>query len=223
MPGPDWRTIDTWVFDLDNTLYPSAINLFGQIDVKMTAYVAKALALDTAEARAVQKRYFHDHGTTLQGLMANHDVAPDDFLRFVHDIDFGVLTPDLRLDSALARLPGRKLIYTNADAPYAAQVLEGLGIAHHFDVIHDIVATNYVPKPEPAGYHQLLADHDVEPTRAVFVEDMARNLRPARALGMATVWVNNGSEWGAAEHHPDHIDLEIACVSTWLDEVVSAE
>jgi putative hydrolase of the HAD superfamily len=213
----DVAHISTWIFDLDNTLYPARINLFSQIDERMGAFIADLLGVDAVEAKRIQKRYFHDHGTTLNGLMRTENIDPNDFLAFVHDIDFGVLEADARLDAALQRLPGRKLIYTNADAPYAARVLEALGVAHHFEAIHDIVASDYAPKPEAFGYHRLLESYGVNASSAAFVEDMARNLKVPKALGMATVWVNNGSEWGAAEHETGLIDHEVDCVSTWLD------
>ncbi|MEX6724588.1 pyrimidine 5'-nucleotidase [Sphingosinicellaceae bacterium M-36] len=216
----DASKIDAWVFDLDNTLYHPRANLFGQIDVRMGEYVARLLGLSATDARAVQKRYFMEHGTTLCGLMANHQVDPHDFLDYVHDIDLTVLDADARLDAALARLPGRKIIFTNADGPYARRVLERLGIAHHFDGLHDILSADFVPKPERAPYDQLLSRFDIDARRALFFEDMARNLRPAKALGMTTVWVNNGSEKGAVDAGAGHIDHETDDVAAWLDQVM---
>ncbi|MFN7175529.1 MAG: pyrimidine 5'-nucleotidase, partial [Thermaurantiacus sp.] len=125
---------------MDNTLYPAAANLFAQIDVRMEAFVGRLLGLGRAEARAVQKRYFHEHGTTLRGLMLSHGVEPREFLDFVHDIDVSVLTPDAALSDALSRLPGRKLVFTNGDLPYAERVLDQLGILKCFDAIFDIHA-----------------------------------------------------------------------------------
>lgn len=215
----DAERIDTWVFDLDNTLYHPRANLFGQIDQRMTAFIMELLSLDPVEARALQKRYFLEYGTTLHGLMHYHGVEPRRFLDYVHDIDLTVVGPDLALAHALDALPGRKLVFTNGDAPYARRVLEKLGVASHIEAIHDIVATNYVPKPHDAPYDQLLADHGIDARRAVFVEDMARNLLPAKARGMATVWVNNGSEKGGFGASPDYIDLEITDVSEWLSNI----
>jgi len=216
----DLGHITTWVFDLDNTLYHPRANLFGQIDQRMTAFIMRLLSLDFAAARALQKRYFLEYGTTLRGLMHHHGVEPRAFLDFVHDIDLTVIAADAALDAALAALPGRKLIFTNGDAPYAERVLTRLGIARHFTAIHDIIATGFVPKPQEAAYDQLLADHGVDPRRAVFVEDMARNLAPAKARGMATVWVNNGSEKGGFDASAEFIDLEIGDVTAWLSGVV---
>ena len=208
--------VDTWVFDLDNTLYPASARLFDQIDVRMKCYIQTLLGVAPDAARHVQKRYFYDHGTTLRGLMRLHDVDPHHFLDFVHDIDMSVLLPSPPLRAALDMLPGRRLVFTNADAPYARRVLARLGIADCFEAIHDIHACAYAPKPEPAAYAGFCAACGVAPERAVFVEDMARNLVPAKALGMATVWVNNGSERGGERGDEDHIDIEITDTQDWL-------
>jgi len=210
-----------WLFDLDNTLYSPAANLFGQIDVKMGTYIEKLLAVDAGEARRIQKAFFHEHGTTLRGLMDEHGVEPTHFLDFVHDIDLSVVERDERLVRAMAALPGRKLIFTNADTPYAERVLERLGLAHAFDGICCVLKTDYRPKPDARAYETLVRDFAVEPERAIFVEDMARNLRPAKAMGMMTVWVDNGSERGSHEAAEDYIDLVISDVGDWLETVAA--
>lgn len=207
--------ITDWVFDLDNTLYPASANLFAQIDVRMAAFIGQLLDLSPEAARALQKRYFREHGTTLRGLMDSHGVAPRQFLDFVHDIDLSVLTPDPRVIAGLARLPGRKLVFTNGDAAYATRVLNALGLNGAFDALIDIEATGWMPKPAADAYRRL-ASALPDPRRALFVEDMARNLRPAKALGMATVWVDNGSEHGAHEACPSYIDHRIGDVGEWL-------
>ena len=207
--------IDTWLFDLDNTLYPPSAGLFAHIDVKMGAFIQRLLGVDAVEARRVQKAFFHEHGTTLRGLMNEHGVEPGHFLDYVHDIDMSGVEADARLVQAMARLPGRKLIFTNADTAYAERVLERLGLAGAFEAIHCIHGMDYRPKPDPIAYTALIERHAIDPARALFVEDMARNLAPAKALGMTTVWVNNGSERGSHDAG-DYIDLEIADVSAWL-------
>ncbi len=217
--GVNLGVIDTWIFDLDNTLYSPRCDLFGQIDVRMKAYIARLLDIPPADARVIQKRYFHDHGTTLRGLMDRHHVDPAHFLDFVHDIDLSVLRVDSALTQSLARLPGRRLVFTNGDAPYARRVLDALGLSGLFEDIHDIYATQFVPKPSASAYSTLLERFGIDPARALFVEDMARNLAPAKALGMTTVWINNGSEKGADDAHPDFIDLEIDDVAHWLQSV----
>lgn len=210
--------VETWLFDMDNSLYHPSANLFAQIDRRMEAYVGRLLGLGGTEARAVQKRYFHEHGTTLRGLMSSHGVDPFDFLNDVHAIDLSVLAPDPRLAAALDRLPGRRLVFTNGDAAYAGRVLSALGIGHLFEAVHDIEAMGWHPKPDPRAYAGLCARHGVNPETALFADDMAHNLRPARALGMATLWINNGSERGSHGASPDFIDFETDDIAAWLEE-----
>lgn len=200
--------IDSWIFDLDNTLYPAKADLFGLIDVKMGEFIQGLLGCDPVEARRVQKRYFMEHGTTLSGLMHHHGTDPHEFLDYVHDISLERIAPDPELNAHIRALPGRRLIFTNGDAPYAARVLDRLGLADAFEFIHDIHACQYVPKPDPSGYRELCARYGLDPLGSCFFEDMARNLRPAKAIGMTTVWVNNGSEAGDMGAHPDFIDYE---------------
>lgn len=215
-PTPDLAHIETWIFDLDNTLYPPECDLFALMDVRMTGYIARLLDIEMTAARELQKGWFHHHGTTLAGLMANHDVDPKDFLEHVHDIALDRLSVDLSLNASIARLPGRRLIYTNGDADYAQRVLAALGLAGMFESVHDIHATGYVPKPDPLGYRALVDSYAFDPTRAIFFEDMARNLAPAKALGMTTVWLNNGSEAGGMGSHRDFIDYETPALAPFL-------
>jgi len=214
--------IDAWIFDLDNTLYPARTNLFAQIDARMGAYIGRLLDVDAAVAHQVQKRFFHAHGTTLRGLMNEHGVDPREFLDDVHDIDFSVVSAAPMLVEAIALLPGRKLIFTNADSDYAQRVLDRIGLGSAFEAIHDIHATGYLPKPDARAYDGLCEAYAIDPTRALFVEDMVRNLKPAKAIGMTTVWVDNGSEQGPAHDVPDFIDYTIDDVGDWLS-VVAAE
>lgn len=216
---PRYARIDVWIFDLDNCLYPASCDLFALIDQRMGEYIATLVGCDAVEARRIQKGHFHSHGTTLAGLMASHDVDPRGFLDFVHDIDLSRLTPDPELPGLLARLPGRRYVFTNGDARYAARVLDALGIAGSFDGVHDIHATNYVPKPRPDAYTGLCARFAIDPTRALFVEDMAKNLAPAHAMGMMTVWVDNGSEQ-AGHDDTGFVDVTIRDTSAWLRQVV---
>lgn len=211
--------VDSWIFDLDNTLYRPEANIFGQIDERMMRFIADLLGCDLAEAKRVQKDYFHRHGTTLSGLMAHHGVAPHDFLDFVHDVDLTVLDSDPLLVESIAALPGRKFIFTNGDAPYAMRVLERLGLAASFEAIHDIHACGYAPKPGEAAYRSMIGALGIDPARALFVEDMAINLKPAKALGMTTVWLNNGSERGSHEADPSFIDIEISDLGQWLGSI----
>ena len=211
--------IDAWIFDLDNTLYPASADLFGLIDARMGLYVQRLLGVDPAEAHSIQKNLFREHGTTLSGLMRTHRIDPHEFLAFVHDIEMDALEEDRRLVEAVAKLPGRKLIFTNGDAAYAGRVLERLGLSKSFEAIHDIHACAYQPKPHVASYETMVANFGIDPTTALFVEDMARNLKPAKAIGMTTVWVNNGSEFGNHEADTSFIDYEIHDVGHWLHEI----
>jgi putative hydrolase of the HAD superfamily len=211
-----------WIFDLDNTLYPARADLFAQIDRRMTAYIARLLDLPAEEARRVQKAYFHGHGTTLAGLMAEHGVDPHEFLADAHDIEMDVLEHDAPLAAALARLPGRKIVFTNGDKPYALKVLDRLGLGGSFEAVHDIHAMDLRPKPQASAYQGLCDAFGIDPTRALFVEDMARNLRPAKAIGMTTVWIDNGSEQGP-EADRDHIDYRITELAPWLEHILETE
>ena len=167
---PELSHIDHWIFDLDNVLYPAECDLFALIDIKMGKYIAKALDCDLVEARKIQKRFFHDHGTTLAGLMHHHGTDPADFLDFVHDLD-----------------------------------------------------ADLVPKPQSGAYASMIAATGIDPTRALFVEDTARNLQPAKALGMTTVWINTGAEWAGREHDPAYIDHEITDLESWVTGLHSAK
>lgn len=209
--------IDSWIFDLDNTLYPPSAKLFDLIDARMGGFIMRLLKVDAVEARRVQKQYFHDHGTTMAGLMRHHGVDPETFLVDVHDIALDRLAVDARLRAGLERLPGRRLIFTNADADYSARVLEARGIADLFDGICDIRVTRYTPKPDPEAYRAMVAHFGIDPAKSLFVEDMARNLTPAKALGMTTVWLDNGSESGHRDHLPDRVDFHVNDIADWLD------
>lgn len=216
---PALAHIQTWIFDLDNTLYPASANLFERIDARMTAYVGRLLNLEPLEAFRVQKRYFHDHGTTLAGLMAEHEIDPHDFLNDVHDIEMDVIEENAPLVAAIAKLPGRKLVFTNGDAPYAGRVLERLGLHRSFEAIHDIHAMDLKPKPAASAYAGLCAAFAIDPKAALFADDMARNLAPAKAIGMTTLWVDNGSEQGP-DAARDFIDFTCADVTAWLHDIL---
>ena len=218
--SPLFGHVTDWIFDLDNCLYPASAGLFELIDERMGAFIERLLDCDSVEAKRVQKAHFHEHGTTLAGLMREHQVDPHHFLEEVHAIPLDRIARDERLGRGLARLPGRKIVFTNGDAPYARRVLDALGIADRFDDLHDIHASELRPKPDEHGYRLLLDRLGIDPSRAAMVEDMAQNLKPAKRLGMTTVWVDNGSERGNHGHHPDFIDLTVADVGEWLDELL---
>ncbi|GAA4009478.1 pyrimidine 5'-nucleotidase [Sphingomonas swuensis] len=209
-----------WIFDLDNCLYPASTGLFALIDQRMGAYIQRLLGVEADEARRIQKHHFHTHGTTLAGLMKEHGVDPHHFLADVHDIALDRVGADPRLVAGLGRLPGRKFVFTNGDAPYARRVLAAIGIGDQFEHLHDIHECELRPKPDRHGYELLCARFGIDPFRACMVEDMAQNLRPAKALGMTTVWVDNGSERGNHDFDPAHVDLRISNVADWLHDLL---
>ncbi len=189
-PSPaDFTHVTQWVFDLDNTLYPHHANLFAQIDVRMTDYVSALLELPRDEARKVQKEFYRDYGTTLNGLMTQYGIDPDDFLQKVHDIDYSWLTPDPALGDAIRALPGKKFIFTNGDRGHAERTARQLGILDHFDEIFDIVAAGLVPKPARETYDKFASLHRIDTAKAAMFEDLARNLLVPKAMGMATVLI----------------------------------
>ena len=211
--------VRSWIFDLDNCLYPASAGLFDLIDQRMGAYIQRLLDCDPVEARRVQKHHFHTHGTTLAGLMKEHGVDPNHFLNDVHAIPLDRIKSDQSLASSLDRLPGRKFVFTNGDATYARRVLDAIGVNDRFDDLHDIHASSYRPKPDPHGYQLLCERFGIEPSQALLADDMAANLKPAKELGMTTVWVDNGSE-GGTHGHGDFIDHRIHSVSEWLEEIL---
>jgi putative hydrolase of the HAD superfamily len=171
----------------------------------------------------VQKHHFHTHGTTLAGLMKEHEIDPHEFLEDVHDVPLDRVGWDERLGRLLPRLPGRRFVFTNGDAPYARRVLEAIGVHEHFQDLHDIHASSYRAKPDPHGYALLCERFGIDPTSALLVDDMARNLLPAKQLGMTTVWVDNGSERGDDGYDSMLIDHRISDVGDWLESILGGE
>lgn len=202
-PRVSWQDVghlNTWLFDLDNTLYPATSSLFPQIDQKMKAFIADFLKVSPEDAFRIQKQYYRDYGTTLRGLMLVHGLEPDQFLAYVHDIDHAVLEHDPALDAMLAALPGRKLIFTNGSERHAEQTLNTLKLSHHFEGIFDIKAADFIPKPQPETYQKMIARFGLIPQCTAFFEDSHINLKPAASLGMTTVLVQSG---------PDHAPLAL--------------
>lgn len=205
---PRLSGIDTWIFDLDNTLYPPECDLFAQIDVRMTGFIANMLGVDRQEAFTVQKRYFRDHGTTLRGLMDNHGIVPEDFLSYVHDIDVTAVDPNPDLARALADLPGRRLVFTNGSVPHAQRVMERLGISHLIEDVFDIAAADYHPKPRHQTYRRFVSYYGINPKTSAMFEDMVRNLVPAADLGMTTVWLRTSYGYGTLGHQAESVHFE---------------
>ncbi|MCA6125707.1 pyrimidine 5'-nucleotidase [Bradyrhizobium sp. WSM 1704] len=207
--------VDTWVFDLDNTLYPHHVNLWQQVDARIGEFVSNWLKISPEEARVLQKDYYLRYGTTMRGMMTEHGVQADDYLAYVHRIDHSPLQPNPAMGAAIERLPGRKLILTNGSVDHVDAVLGRLGIGHHFEGVFDIIAAELEPKPAPQTYQKFLKLHGVDPKRSAMFEDLARNLVVPHELGMTTVLVvPDGSQevvretWeleGRDAAHVDHV------------------
>jgi putative hydrolase of the HAD superfamily len=203
--------VETWVFDLDNTLYPPEMALFDQINVKMTAWVMRTLGVEQAEADALRHRYWRDHGTTLAGLMRHHGVDPGPYLEEVHEIDFTVLSPDAVLAAAITALPGRKIVYTNGTEPYARRVIAHRGLEGLFDAVYGVEHAGLIPKPERAAFETVFALDGLAPDSAAMFEDDPRNLRVPHAMGMRTVHVAPEAETAEfIEHHTDDLGRFLA-------------
>jgi putative hydrolase of the HAD superfamily len=194
---PGFAAIDTWIFDLDNTLYPSSCDLFAEIEVRMGLFITQRLGLAREDAHALRRHYYRTHGTTLSGLMAVNGIDPHHFLRFVHEVDLSVVPPNPALDRHLSRLPGRKIVFTNGSVDYAERVLERVGIRSHFELIFDIEAAGFVPKPAPQTMDALLARLVCNPAQAIMFDDIPANLIPARERGLTTVLIKTGKSWAA--------------------------
>jgi putative hydrolase of the HAD superfamily len=204
MPKQDFTHVTSWVFDLDNTLYPPHMRLFDQIEVRMTDWVMQALQVDRARADHLRAHYWATYGTTLAGLMTEHGVDPGPYLNEVHDIDFSVLRPDPGLAESIARLPGRKIVYTNACAPYAKKVLAARGLGGLFDGVYGVEHAEFHPKPAAQAFATVFARDGLDPTRGAMFEDDARNLAVPHALGMRTVHV--APQPAPADHIHHHTD-----------------
>jgi putative hydrolase of the HAD superfamily len=212
-PQRGFAQVETWVFDLDNTLYPHHLNLWQQVDERIRLYIERLLNLPKDAAFRLQKDYYRRYGTTLRGLMLEHGLHPDDFLDFVHEIDHSPLEPNPQLGAAIEKLPGRKLILTNGTRKHADAVMQRLAIDKHFEDVFDIEAAELEPKPSPQTYQRFLALHGVDPQKAAMFEDLARNLATPHALGMTTVLViPEGTrevlreDWEFEGREDDHVD-----------------
>lgn len=201
MPKRHFSHIRTWVFDLDQTLYPPHERLFPQIEEKMTAYVMRELGVSRDRADALRTTYWRDHGTTLAGLMRHHNIDPEGYMEEVHDISFDVLSPAPDLAELIAQLPGRRIVYTNGSAPYAANVLKARGLENLFEAIYGVEHADYHPKPDHAAFEKVFAKDGLDPTQAAMFEDDPRNLTVPHALGMRTVHVAPEPEPAAHIHH----------------------
>src|ERR1700760_1325123 len=219
--------ITTWVFDLDNTLYPHHVNLWQQVDARIGEFVGNHLKVSADEARALQKDYYRRYGTTMRGMMTEHGISADDFLSYVHKIDHSPLEPNPVMGAAITKLPGRKLILTNGSVDHVDAVLSRLGLVGHFDGVFDIIAADLEPKPAPQTYQKFLDLHGVDPARAAMFEDLARNLVVPHQLGMTTVLVvPDGTrevvreDWELEGRGASHVDHVTDNLTEFLQELV---
>jgi putative hydrolase of the HAD superfamily len=216
-------SIETWVFDLDNTLYPASSGLFNQVSQRMTAYISEYFSIAREEALERQRSLFMRYGTTLRGLMTEHGVDPEPFLDHIHRVDFELVQPNPELALKLGRLPGRKLIFTNSSRLHAHRVMERLGITEHIEEVFDISDADYIPKPDRECYAMLLERHGVGASNACMIDDIAVNLEPAKALGMTTVWLKGEGEWARPDPDPAilrQIDFVAENLVHWLNGVI---
>lgn len=207
---------DSWIFDLDNTIYPAASNLFDQVSERMTLFIRERFDLDHEAAFARQKDLFRRYGTTASGLMHEHGIEPRDFMDFVHAIDLDGFHPDPELDTAIGALPGTKVIFTNGTHDHATRILEAMELRHHFDGIYDIFDAGHRPKPEPAIYHEVVERFGINARSAVMIEDMAVNLVPAAEMGVTTVLLEHNLDWNNPVMTAGHIDYIAADLKTFL-------
>ena len=216
MKFDEFRHIDTWVFDLDNTLYPPEVRLFDQIEQKMRCFVADFLNVSLAEADMLRAKYWLSHGTTLAGMMENHAMPPDEFLRNVHEIDFSVLPLGQNLAKLISALPGRKIVYTNGTEPYARNVLMARGLEQEFEAVYGIEHASYQPKPRAEAFHEVFARAKVTPDTAAMFEDDPRNLEVPAHLGLKTIFISPDLIF------PDYVDIAHSDLETFLSHLVAA-
>ena len=213
--------ISTWIFDLDNTLYSADSGIFQQVHTLMSKFVSTHLNIDIKKATELQRKYYRQHGTTLRGLMDNHNVDPDHFLSEVHQLDYSIVGPNFKLNRELKKLKGRKIIYTNANRQHANDILIRLELTNVFDEIFDIKTANYIPKPEASPYEQIISDFNIDPITTIMFDDIAKNLVPAKNVGFASVWIDVGYENFSDDiaKSKKYLDYETKDLSLFLDEV----
>ena len=215
----DLSKIKYWLFDLDNTLYDGATKVFDQVDKKMSKFISEKLNVDLQQARKIQKSYFEEYNTTLNGMIKNHKINANEFLEFVHDVDLSFLKEDKQLGEEIEKIKGKKIIFTNGSLAHAKNVTKRLGIDRHFDDIFDIVSADFIPKPSLETYKKIIEKYKIEPQYSIFIEDIARNLKPAHELGMKTVWIINDEPWAAEFSDSNFIDYKTDKLSKFLKEI----
>ena len=213
------KNIKNFIFDCDGVLYQDLEAVFGQVSKKMTKYISEKLNLGLEKAKKLQTNYFHKYNTSLNGLMIHHDVNPEEFLKYVHDINLDFMKKDYTLREELMKLDGKKLIFTNGSHEHVKNITKHVGIDDLFDGIFDITDCNLIPKPSIEPYKRLIEKFDIIPEETIFIEDIAKNLEPAKKLGMKTAWLINDEYWGKRDSDKDFIDLKIKNLSSFLKEI----
>ena len=213
--------IDTWIFDLDNTLYSADSGIFQQVHKLMGKFIVEHLNVNINEAKNIQRKYYKKHGTTLRGLMDNHGIDPDSFLEEVHKLDYSIVSPNLKLAKDLENLNGKKFIFTNANKKHANNILDKLQIANLFEGIFDIKMANYIPKPEIQTYEKLIETYNINPNKTIMFDDIAKNLVPASKKGFTTVWIDVGHENFSDDiaSSKKYLDHQTKDLSNWLSNI----
>ena len=213
------QKINCWLFDLDNTLYSGKTKVFEQVDKKMSQFISEKLNVNIEEAKKIQKSYFYEYNTTLNGMIKNHQIDADEFLDFVHDIDVDFLKKDIKLGHELKKLNGKKIIFTNGSRKHAINITKRIGVDQYFDDIFDIVDSNFIPKPAAEPYIKLVKKHKIDPNLCVFIEDIARNLKPAYEMGMKTIWIENDEPWAKKYSDAEFINYKTNNLSEFLKKI----
>ena len=213
-----FESIKYWIFDLDNTLYSGKTKVFEQVDKKMSEYISVKLKISVEEAKKIQKNYFYEYSTTLNGMIKNHKIDPKEFLNYVHNIDFSIVKPDEELNDLIKKIPGKKIIFTNADISYVKKILTNLNLNNIFYDIYDIEKMNFLPKPNMETYRKLIAKYNVDVKKAIFFDDIPQNLLPAAKLGLKTVHVYNSKLDEELNGRSKKIDYMTNNLKDWLKE-----
>jgi putative hydrolase of the HAD superfamily len=213
------KKIKYWLFDLDNTLYSGDTKVFDQVDRKMSKFISEKLKVSEEEAKKIQKNYFHEYNTTLNGMIKNHNIDANEFLEFVHDVNLDFLKKDKFLEDQINKLNGKKIIFTNGSKAHAANVTKRIGIDKLFDGVFDIIDSDFYPKPSIEPYKKIIENYNIEPEYCIFFEDIARNLKPAHELGMKTVWIKNKEPWAAEYSDAEFINYKIDNLANFLKEI----
>ena len=214
-----FQSIKYWIFDLDNTLYSGKTKVFEQVDKKMSKYISDKLNISIDEAKKIQKNYFHKYNTTLNGMIKNHKINPNEFLESVHDINIDFLQKDLELAKEMKKLEGKKFIFTNGSKKHATNVTRRIGINQYFDDIFDIVDSDFIPKPAIEPYKKLVEKHKIDPKLCALVEDIARNLKPAYEMGMKTIWIENDEPWAKEFSDSNFINYKTNNLSGFIKKI----